>query len=99
MSKDNINHPEHYTRGSIEVYDFIEAWNLDFTIGNVVKYVARAPYKGSFLDDLKKARWYLNKAIEKQEAFIASEVTNTLDKGYDISPTAVSNYMYGKTLG
>lgn len=76
---DKINHPDHYTAGSIEVYDFIEAWNLDFTIGNVVKYVARAPYKGTQLDDLRKAKWYLEKAIEKEERRIAERVTASLD--------------------
>lgn len=75
---DKINHPRHYTAGSIEVYDFIDAWNLDFTIGNVVKYVTRAPYKGTQLEDLKKAKWYLEKAIEKEQARIAERVTSTL---------------------
>ena len=66
-SDKNINHPDHYTVGGIEVYDFIESWKLDFAIGNVVKYLARSPYKGKKLEDLKKARWYLNKAIEREE--------------------------------
>jgi len=76
---DKINHPRHYTAGSIEVYDFIEAWNLDFACGNVIKYVARAPYKGSHLEDLKKAAWYLKRAIDKEEARIASKVADVLD--------------------
>jgi hypothetical protein len=76
---DKINHPKHYTAGKIEVYDFIEAWNLDFSIGNVVKYVARAPYKGTKLDDLKKAKWYLEKAIEREERAVAERVANVLD--------------------
>lgn len=75
---DKINHPDHYTRGSIEVYDFIEAWGLDFTIGNVVKYVTRAPYKGATLEDLQKAKWYLEKAIEREERSIASQVADAL---------------------
>ncbi len=76
---DKINHPDHYTAGKIEVYDFIEAWNLDFSIGNVVKYVARAPYKGTKLDDLKKAKWYLEKAIEREERAVADRVADALD--------------------
>ena len=75
---DKINHPKHYTAGNIEVYDFIEAWNLDFACGNVIKYVARAPYKGTHLEDLKKAKWYLEKAIERQEARIAQDVADVL---------------------
>jgi Protein of unknwon function (DUF3310) len=74
----SIDHPSHYTVGSIEVYDFIEEWNLDFAIGNVVKYVARAPYKNSKLEDLKKARWYLNKAIEREEKLIAQRIEEKL---------------------
>lgn len=65
-ASDNVNHPEHYTKG-IEVYDFADSWELDFRSFNVVKYVCRAPYKGQQLEDLKKARWYLDKLIEKAE--------------------------------
>lgn len=86
---DKINHPRHYTAGSIEVYDFIEAWNLDFTIGNVVKYVTRAPYKGTQLEDLKKAKWYLEKAIEKEENRIAAKVTASLTNGGEDKSSAI----------
>jgi hypothetical protein len=65
--KDDVNQPEHYTLGKIEVYDFINAWDLSFAQGNVIKYTVRAPYKGSELKDLKKARWYLDKLIEQAE--------------------------------
>jgi hypothetical protein len=67
MSKDHINHPEHYTLGKIEVFDFIKAWDLSFAEGNVIKYVVRAPWKGRPVDDLKKARWYLDQLIKKAE--------------------------------
>jgi len=62
-----VDHPRHYNEGGVEVIDAIEAWRLGFHLGNVVKYVARANYKGKPLEDLKKARWYLNRAIEKLE--------------------------------
>ena len=65
--KDDVNHPDHYTAGGIEVFDFINSWELSFPEGNVVKYVVRAPYKGSKLKDLKKARWYLDKLIKAAE--------------------------------
>jgi hypothetical protein len=64
---DNINHPSHYTYGAIEVIDAIESWSLDFHLGNVVKYVARSEHKGSQLEDLRKAQWYLNRKISKLE--------------------------------
>lgn len=67
IEDERVNHPEHYTKGGIEVHDFISAWRMDFDAGNVVKYVTRAPYKNNKLEDLKKARWYLNKLIEKAE--------------------------------
>ena len=62
---DLINEPPHYTDGGIETIDFIEAKGLDYNLGNVVKYISRAGKKGPAMDDLQKARWYLNRAIEK----------------------------------
>ena len=67
QEKDIINHPVHYTKGGIEVRDFIDSWKLDFNSGNVIKYVVRAPYKGTELQDLKKAQNYLNHLIELKE--------------------------------
>lgn len=64
---DIINHPPHYTFGKIEVIDVLEDWKLNYHLGNVVKYVARAEHKGNTLDDLKKARWYLDRYIRKLE--------------------------------
>lgn len=65
--KDEVDHPSHYNMGSIEVIDAIEAWSLDFHEGNVVKYVARAEYKGTRLVDLKKAARYLARRIAQLE--------------------------------
>jgi hypothetical protein len=65
---DPIDHPPHYNVGPIEVIDAIEAWELGFHLGNVVKYVARAAHKGEPLADLKKARWYLDREIGRREA-------------------------------
>lgn len=61
-----IDHPKHYNVGGIEVIDAIEAWKLGFNLGNVVKYVARADYKSKPLEDLKKAKWYLEREIERR---------------------------------
>lgn len=66
-AKDNVNHPEHYKTGGIETIDFIEAKSLGYHLGNVVKYVTRADHKGNRLEDLKKAQWYLNRAISNLE--------------------------------
>lgn len=62
---DNVNHPPHYKTGGIETIDFIEAKELGYHLGNVVKYVTRAKHKGNELEDLKKAQWYLERAIMK----------------------------------
>ena len=66
---DNVNSPAHYKAGGIETIDFIEAKHLGYNLGNVVKYISRADYKGKNLEDLKKAEWYLKREItilEKQ---------------------------------
>ena len=64
---DSVNHPPHYKVGGIETIDFIEAKSLGYNLGNVVKYVSRADYKGRLLEDLKKAQWYLNREIQTME--------------------------------
>ena len=67
MSDDKIDHPRHYNTGKFEVIDVIEDWKLGFHLGNTVKYIARAEHKGATLDDLKKARWYLDRFIKQLE--------------------------------
>ena len=64
-----INHPEYYGSADdpYEVIKVIEAWELNFHLGNAVKYIARAGYKGDQLTDLKKARWYLDREIKNME--------------------------------
>jgi hypothetical protein len=64
---DNVNSPNHYTTGGIETIDFIEAKKLGYNLGNVVKYVSRADYKGRLIEDLRKAEWYLKREIANME--------------------------------
>lgn len=66
---DPVSSPSHYTAGGIETIDAIEAWSLGFHLGNVVKYVSRAGKKdpSRTVEDLRKARWYLERAIERAE--------------------------------
>lgn len=102
MSEDNIDHPDHYNQGSIEVIDIIEDWGLDFKLGSVVKYVLRAPYKGNQLEDLKKAKWFLQRCIDKleeseEEKNIGPPFTlddNAFDADYDNMKTCPKCYMY-----
>ena len=64
---DSVNHPAHYKVGGIETIDFIEAKKLNYHLGNVVKYITRADHKGDRMEDLHKARWYLNREIARLE--------------------------------
>jgi len=64
---DMVNHPPHYTAGGIETIDFIEAKKLGYNLGNVIKYITRSDLKGSQLEDLEKALWYLNREIKNQK--------------------------------
>jgi hypothetical protein len=71
MSNEMVNHPAHYG-GEDNVYEVIkviEVWELDFHLGNTVKYISRAGKKGSDkeLQDLKKALWYLQRKIDNIE--------------------------------
>jgi hypothetical protein len=63
FADDVVNHPSHYKVGGIETIDFIEAKQLDYHLGNVVKYISRADHKDEKLENLKKAQWYLNRAV------------------------------------
>lgn len=63
--KEMVNHPSHYNMGKIEVIDFIEDHNLNFNLGNAVKYIARCEHKGKKTEDLMKALWYINREIDR----------------------------------
>lgn len=65
---DAVNHPSHYTDGRIEVIDYIEDKELGYHLGNAVKYISRAGKKdpAKYIEDLKKAVWYLNREIGRE---------------------------------
>ena len=70
-NKEMVNHPSHYG-GASNVYEtikVIEAWDLDFHLGNTVKYISRAGKKDTEkeLQDLKKAMFYLERKIKNLE--------------------------------
>ena len=62
---DPVEHPSHYTRGNIEVIEYIEDKNFDFHLGNAIKYISRAGYKQNAVEDLRKAIWYIERKISK----------------------------------
>jgi len=67
---DMVNHPPHYNKG-IETTAYIDSWDMGFSQGNVIKYVTRYNFKHDTkekqLEDLKKARWYLDDLIKMVE--------------------------------
>lgn len=75
VPSDPVNHPSHYTRGKIEVIEFIEDQRLSYHLGNVLKYICRAGFKNNEVEDLKKAAWYLNRYIGLIEGGIRDERT------------------------
>lgn len=60
-----VHHPQHYQGKGIEVIDVIEAFELNFALGNAVKYILRADKKANKKQDLEKAKWYLEHELEK----------------------------------
>lgn len=82
IESDAVNHPSHYNSGNIEVIEMVMEISRPYEgdvavcIGNVVKYTARAPFKGRKVEDLRKAMWYLEKAIELEETKEAQRSTS-----------------------
>lgn len=73
---ENVDHPDHYQFGEkdkdgsskYEAIKVIEAWDLDFHLGNVIKYISRAGRKSEVpLEDMKKAKWYIDRWIAIRE--------------------------------
>jgi hypothetical protein len=68
-NEEHVDHPPHYggANNPYEAIRIIDALELNFALGNVVKYVVRAHHKNDLLTDLKKARWYLDHEIQRLE--------------------------------
>ena len=73
MAHSNSTGPTYYQRGNIQVWDFIRDQELNFHLGNAIKYISRAGYKEDRADDLKKAIHYLQNELES--------ITTTASKG------------------
>jgi len=67
--KERVDHPSHYNQGQIEVIDYIEDIGMgeDFCAGNAIKYISRYKYKDKPLQDLQKAKWYVERLISYYE--------------------------------
>ena len=67
--KEKENHPDHYNSGQYEVVDVIDdaGFGEGFCLGNALKYILRARHKENYVEDLKKAKWYLEYLIQRIE--------------------------------
>jgi hypothetical protein len=65
LERELVNHPEHYQGNKLEVIDIINDYELNFELGNAIKYILRADKKGNKKQDLEKAIWYLNHELSK----------------------------------
>jgi len=70
---DPVNHPKHYTEhpSGVECIEITE--HMGFNLGNAIKYIWRADLKGQSIQDLEKARWYLDREITKRKEEEATE--------------------------
>lgn len=68
MEHDPVNHPAHYCAYKREVIELTRY--LDFTVGNAVKYILRAPFKGNYLQDMQKALWYIHDKNTQKESTV-----------------------------
>ena len=71
-SEDVVNHPAHYNTGGVECIEYIQQQLgpefRSYLLGNLIKYIHRHQYKGKPVEDLRKARWYLDKLIQQEVA-------------------------------
>jgi translation initiation factor 2B subunit (eIF-2B alpha/beta/delta family) len=68
LDREMVNHPDHYQgSGGMEVIDIIENYDLGFSLGNAIKYILRADKKGNRKQDLKKAIWYIQREIDRED--------------------------------
>jgi hypothetical protein len=67
QERELVNHPHHYQGNKMEVIDIIEDYELGFHLGNAIKYILRADKKGNTKQDLKKALWYIQREIDRED--------------------------------
>lgn len=65
----DVDHPDHYNKGKIEVIAVIEDWKLNYNEGALLKYFARYKYKENRLHDLLKCMWHLQRLIDIEEKY------------------------------
>lgn len=105
MNKEMVNHPSHYqSNNGWEVMDFIEAYRLNFQLGNAVKYILRCNSKNNKEEDLQKAIWYLKHEISLEKMYgtwngVLPICPQMLDKNWhEILKPVVGNFDISDTL-
>ena len=99
MTHDPVNNPSHYAEGrKYEPINVIEDWQLNYRLGNAVKYVSRAGRKQNAVEDLRKAVWYIEREIETLEGakspYSVSYQDVLEDAAYEAANGSVPIYEY-----
>jgi len=96
---DNIKKPDHYCEGrEYEPKDVIRDWGLNFNLGSCVKYISRAGRKGDILEDLKKAKQFLEFEIEAVEEERKSDIGMTCKEAAEIGDAILKGFEESFTL-
>lgn len=103
MTHDPVNNPSHYAEGrQYEPIAVIEDWQLNYRLGNAVKYVSRAGRKNNAIEDLRKAVWYIEREIESLEGarspYSVTYQDVLEDAAYEASNGSVPLYEYSLDL-
>lgn len=88
--------PDYYKSGGLEAFDVIDAFDLDFNLGNAFKYIARAGKKDDKIEDLRKAVTYLNREIEKERKARLIGIPDAFEKAIMDSVREKSDYEAGR---
>lgn len=99
MTHDPVNNPSHYAEGrQYEPINVIEDWQLNYRLGNAVKYISRAGRKTNAIEDLRKAVWYISREIETLEGarspYAVSYQDVLEDAAYEAARGSVPIYEY-----
>lgn len=93
---DVVEHPKHYQSDcGLEAINVIEAFKLNFHLGNAIKYILRAGKKDNEIQDLRKAMWYLKRHLSTLEQTNGQE----MDSGSDQTPRSLAKFPWGKERG
>lgn len=92
MTHDPVNNPSHYAEGrKYEPINVIEDWELNYRLGNALKYISRAGRKNNAIEDLSKAVWYLQREIDSLEGSLECPYAVTYQDVLEYAANEASN--------